>query len=258
MTDPSPTTALDPDATDSEISKLQKKLATAESDAAKWADYCNGRNKKSREEIAVMQQDVVSFIDDIVRGSSERHAEQMEPVKEWAKNCHETPNPENTLPLTRLISCASATMSSLKRSRETEGQKEDALRLAEEKLEKIEAESERKEKALAEALNYVNELTAQKDTLYGKLASCGMVSGLDHAAPLHAVASAASAGGGKAVSPSGASADSTVAAAEPDLFQFITKRASSSSNSHTIRQSGTGHSQLGGSDALAAELSGVF
>lgn len=257
MSDPAPTVATDAEQTDSEMAKLQKKLASAEADAAKWSEYCDGRNKKSREEIAVMQKDVMSFINDIVSSSSEKHAEQMEPVKAWAKTCHETACPENTLPLTRLISCASSKINELKRGREAEGEKEAALRLAEEKLEKVEAENAQKEKALAEALSYVQDLTAQKDTLYGKLASCGMVSGLEQHAPLQAVASVASANSGKASSSTAAEA-APGKSAEPDLMQFIASRASAASNSHMIRQSATGHTQLGGSDPLIAELGAIF
>lgn len=258
MSEPTPIVATDVEQTDSEMSKLQKKLAAAEADAAKWSEYCDGRNKKSREEIAVMQKDVMTFINDIVSSSSEKHAEQMEPVKAWAKTCHETACPENTLPLTRLISCASSKINELKRGREAEGEKEAALRLAEEKLEKVEAENAQKEKALAEALSYVQDLTSQKDALYGKLASCGMVSGLEQHAPLQAVASVASANGGGKTSTSAAAEVAPSKTAEPDLMQFISSRASSGSNSHTIRQSGTAHSQLGGSDPLVAELGAIF
>ena len=250
--DPSQTPASEMDTTDTRTAELERKLQESEAKLQRLAQFEAqeaAANQKKLNTISTLQPEMLGFIEDIVSKSSEQHAEEMEPVKEWAKNVHLSSNPANTLPLTRLISCASTTM---KRSREEKinsDERDAALHAAEKKLDEIEADNAKKDKELADLGKHVQDLTSQKEFLYGKLASCGMVSGLESNAPLQAMVSVASAGASK-----NEDAPSSAIAAEPDLMQFITSRASASSNCSIIRQSGTGHSQLGGSDPLSAEI----
>ena len=96
------------------VDKLKADLAAKSEEASKLKAFKTAHDDKQRDVISKLQPDIQGFIETLVNENSD-YAQDMRPLQEWSRSCHESQSLETAMPLARLVSCASA---QFKRTRE--------------------------------------------------------------------------------------------------------------------------------------------
>jgi hypothetical protein len=247
------------------VEKLKAELAAKSEEAAKLRAFKNGHDDKQRDAISKLQPEIESYVNGLI-GSNNDYAEDMKPIGEWAKNCHQSNSLESAMPLARVLSCASAQLKRTRDEASVLSGKAETLGAAMKELEDVKADNTTKAQRIAELETLCNDRQSAAETMQDELAKAGILrdkfdfsklssreidakktetdSSKVQESVLKTVTSNASRG--------------AVLSMEDELMSFVHGNASSF-GSHRIGQSGTGHAHLGATTGtLENEIASAF
>jgi hypothetical protein len=245
------------------VDKLKAELAAKSEEAAKLRAFKNSHDEKQRDAISKLQPEIQTFVDGLI-GTHADFAEDMKPIGDWAKSCHQSQSLETAMPLARVLSCASA---QFKRTREEasalSGQAE-SLGTTMKELEEIKADNVAKLQRISELETLCNDRQEAAEKMQEELAKAGVLrekfdfsklSSREVGAPKGGVKNTDESPGLSAVTSNASRGTGPV---DDELMSFV-RGAASNIGSHRISQSGTGHSQLGASTGtLEGEIASAF
>ena len=245
------------------VDKLKAELAAKSEEAAKLRAFKNSHDEKQRDAISKLQPEIQTFVDGLI-GTHADFAEDMKPIGDWAKSCHQSQSLETAMPLARVLSCASA---QFKRTREEasalSGQAE-SLGSTMKELEEIKADNVAKLQRISELETLCNDRQEAAEKMQEELAKAGVLrekfdfsklSSREVSAPKGDVKKTDESPGLSAVT---SNASRGAGPVDDELMSFV-RGAASNIGSHRISQSGTGHSQLGASTGtLEGEIASAF
>lgn len=232
------------------VDKLKADLATKTESEAKLKVFKATHDQKQRDVIAKLQPDINSYIESLTKYDPE-HAEEMKPLVDWSRSCHESNSLETAMPLARLVSCASAQFKRTRDEASIAAEKAGTLGSAMKELEEVKADNSTKTQRIAELETLCNDRQTANEALQEELAKAGIIkdrfdfsklssreattnpeprNDVPSAETLVAVTSNASRG--------------AAASFEDGLMSFI-RGSSTGIGSSKIGQSATGHSYLG-------------
>ncbi len=249
-TDAAELTRADASAGDARVKELQAELEAVRGRNAELAAYKNTVEAGQRARLAELKPQVAAFVDDVIKTAGD-HAREIEPMREWSQKLENVENVEATLPLTRLISCASA---QLKRSRDEASvvdEKTRQLAAANGALEAAEKKLRESQLRGDELARRCEELVAANEAFATKVEEYGLAnnqkqnfSQLSTRLKPDAAGASSSHAGGASGAPAAFKADA--------LMSFITSTARP--GSATIMPSSTNHATLGGGASREAEF----
>lgn len=249
------------------VEKLKADLAAKEEEASKLKAFKSSHDAKQRDVIAKLQPEINSFVEGLVKENTD-YAEDMKPLVEWSRSCHESNSLETTMPLARMVSCASA---QFKRSREeysVASEKAGTLSATMKELEELKADNANKTQRIAELEGLCNERQSAAEKLQEELAKAGVIKDKFDFSKLSS-REAAPKEGSEAKTETAATSNLTAVtsnasrgvsggAFEDELLGFI-RGSASDTGSHRIKQSSTGHSYLGATQGtLEGEIASAF
>lgn len=245
------------------VEKLKAELAAKSEEAAKLRAFKSTFDDKQRETIQKLQPDIQSFVEDLVKNNAD-HAEDMKPIMDWGKSCHQSNSLETAMPLARVLSCASAQYKRTREEASVLSDKAGSLGATMKELEDVKADRDAKTQRITELETLCNDRQAAAEKLQDELAKAGVLKDkFDFSKLSSREAGAAKTedkkeeAGGLTTTTSTASRGAAVSM-EDELMSFVRGHASSG-GSHRIGQSGTGHSTLGAtSGSLEGEITSAF
>ena len=247
------------------VEKLKAELAAKNEEASNLRAFKKVHDDKQRDIIAKMQPEIQTFIETLVKDNGD-FAQDMRPLQEWARDCHESKSLETAMPLARVISCASA---QFKRSREEASVLSDKANVLGEtmkQLEELKAADSAKAQRIVELEALANERQEANTKLQDELSKAGIIKDrFDFSKIASREANAtdeekkpdvpATSGITTVTSNASRGAASSM---ENELLSFV--RGSSKSNgSGRINQSSTAHAILGASqNGIESEIASAF
>lgn len=236
------------------VEKLKADLAAKNEEASKLKAFKTQHDDKQREVISKLQPDIQGFIEGLVKDNQD-YAQDMRPLVDWSRGCHESTQLDTAMPLARLVSCASAAMKRTREEASVLSEKANTLGGTMKELEELKAADSAKAQRITELENLANERQEANTKLQEELAKAGLVKDKFDFSKV-ASREAAPKENGKApmvdAGQAGLSAVTSNASRGPafsmedELFSFI-RGSSSSLGSSKINQSSTAHSLLGAS-----------
>ena len=239
------------------VEKLKADLASKSEEAAKLKAFKSTFDERQRDVISKLQPDIQSFVEGLAKNNVD-YAEDMKPLVDWSRSCHESANLETAMPLARVISCASAQFKRTREEASVLSDKANTLSATMKELEDIKADASSKAQRIVELESLANERQLANEELQKQLSLAGVIAAKDKFdfSKLSSREAAAS----KELVPSDTVTDpdhglkATTSNAsrgkapmvEDELFAFI-RGTSRGSGSNRISQSQTNHAILGSS-----------
>ena len=237
------------------VEKLKADLASKADEAAKLKAFKSTHDQKQRDVIAKLQPDINSYMEALVKDHPD-HADDMKPLVDWSRSCHESNSLETAMPLARVMSCASAQFKRTRDEASVASEKAGTLGATMKELEDIKAADCAKTQRVSELEFHCNELQAANGALQEELAKVGIIKDKFDFSRLSsrevlatkdedkpdAAAAATKTDSNLAVVTSNASRGAY--SMEDELMSFV-RGSSNGIGSSKIIQSATGHSYLG-------------
>jgi len=218
-----------------------------------------------RATITKLQPEISEFVASLAASNPEQ-ADELAPMIEWSNSCHKSEKLEQTMPLARLVSCASA---QFKRSREeasqNEAKKEHVAAMAK-KQDELVTSLDAKVARIGELEALCNERQAAAEKLQAELARIGGLkqafdfnnaSSREASAPAALTSCAAEAKLGIAPNMVASTSVASAAAVEDELLSFV-NASSSGYAGNRICQSATGHAYLGVSGSSDGDVAAAI
>lgn len=249
------------------VEKLKADLAAKAEEAAKLKAFKSTHDQKQREVISKLQPDIQTFVENLVKENTD-HAEDMKPLVEWSRSCHESNSLETAMPLARVMSCASAQFKRTREEASVASEKAGTLGATMKELEDIKADNGAKTQRIVELEQLCNDRQEAAEKLQEELAKAGVLKDKFDFSKLSSreavkkdapVAEEAATGGdsGLMAVTSNASRGPGVAM-EDELMSFV-RGSASGVGSSKLFQSATGHSHLGASSGtLEGEIASAM
>lgn len=244
------------------VEKLKQEAAARDEENAKLRAFKATHDEQQRGIVTKLQPEVMEFMG-VLNNQFPDHVPQMSTIDAWSKNAHESNSLESAVPLSRVISCASALYKRTREEASQNAEKAGNLGDSMKKIEELEASDAKKTQRITELEALCNERQANAQAMQDELARAGLLKDkFDFSKTASREATAATpateAGAVKSeqaqlnmtTGAAGASATLTAvtsqASRQPmdDLLSYVTGK-STSIGSHRIGQSGTGHAILG-------------
>jgi hypothetical protein len=247
------------------VEKLKADLAAKAEEAAKLKAFKTTHDQKQRDVIAKLQPEVNGYLEALMKENPD-HAEDMKPLIDWSRSCHESNSLETAMPLARVMSCASAQFKRTREEASVASEKAGTLGATMKELEDVKAADSAKVQRITELENHCNELQTANGALQEELAKAGIIKDKFDFSKL----SSREAGAKEESKEEAAAAESKLRAVtsnasrgapafmEDELMSFV-RGSASGSGSGKIIQSGTGHSYLGAtSGTLEGEIASAL
>lgn len=246
------------------VEKLKADLAARAEEAAKLRAFKSTHDQKQRDVIAKLQPEINSYIEALVKDHPD-HAEDMKPLVDWSRSCHESNSLDTAIPLARVMSCASAQFKRTREEASVASEKAGTLGATMKELEDVKSADSAKLQRIAELETHCNELQTANGALQEELAKAGIIKDKFDFSKL----SSREAGVKEEIKAEPAAAESNLTAVksnasrgaaffEDELMSFV-RCSASGSGSGKIVQSGTGHSYLGAtSGTLEGEIASAL
>jgi hypothetical protein len=237
------------------VEKLKADLASKNEEAAKLKAFKSTHDQKQREVIAKLQPDINSYMEALVKEHPD-HAEDMKPLIDWSRSCHESNSLETAMPLARVMSCASAQFKRTREEASVASEKAGTLGATMKELEDLKAADSAKSQRVLELETHCNELQTANGALQEELAKAGVIKDKfdfsklssreatatkDEATTEPSVAATAGDSNLTAVTSNASRGGLTF---EDELMSFV-RGSANGMGSSKISQSATGHSYLG-------------
>lgn len=237
------------------VDKLKADLASKAEETAKLKAFKNTHDEKQRAVISQLQPEIQGFIETIAKDNVD-YAQDIKPLVDWSRSCHESQSLETAMPLARVISCASA---QFKRTREEASvltEKANTLSTAMKELEDLKAADSAKTQRIAELETLANERQDANTKLQEELAKAGVIKDKFDFSKLASREAFASKDGDENLKKASDDALLTTVTSnasrgnavpmEDELMSFV-RGVSNGNSSSKIVHSGTNHSFLGAS-----------
>lgn len=246
------------------VEKLKADLAAKADEASKLKAFKTQHDDKQREVISKLQPDIQGFIEGLVKDNAD-YAQDMRPLQEWSRSCHESTSLETAMPLARVISCASAAYKRTREEASVLSEKANTLGSTMKELEELKAADSAKAQRITELEALANERQEANTRLQEELAKAGLVKdrfdfskvASREAAPKEEDKAAATGESGLTAVTSNASRGPAVAM-DDELMSFV-RGSSKSMGSSKIMQSATPHAYLGATQGgLESEIASAM
>ena len=155
------------------VEKLKADLAAKNEEAAKLKVFKSTHDQKQREIIAKLQPDINSYMESLVKDNPD-HAEDMKPLIDWSRSCHESNSLETAMPLARVMSCASAQFKRTREEASVACEKAGTLGATMKELEEIKSSDAAKSQRVLELEAHCTELQTANGALQEELAQAGV------------------------------------------------------------------------------------
>ena len=237
------------------VEKLKADLAAKNEEASKLKAFKQSHDDKQREVISKLQPDIQSYIEGLAKDNAD-YAQDMRPLVEWSRSCHESQSLETAMPLARVISCASAAMKRTREEASMASEKANSLGAAMKELEELKAADSAKAQRITELEQLANERQEANSKLQDELAKAGIIKDKFDFSKVASREASPKEEGTKAPAvvdaPTGEAGLKTVTsnasrgpvALEDELMSFV-RGSSSGIGSSKLFQSSTAHSLLG-------------
>jgi hypothetical protein len=231
------------------VEQLKSQLAERQEEAAKLRAFKSTYDTKQRSIISGLQPDISEFVGNLVTENPDQ-AEEMEAIFSWTKNCHDSSSLESSMPLARVLSCASA---QFKRSREeasAHSAKAESLGSTMKELEEIKADRDAKVSRIAELEKLCDERQSAAEKMQDELAKAGLLAQKFDFSKLASREANAPAEPAKGLAPAALTQVSSAASkrkarlVEDELMSFVSGKANAMV-SNRVSQSSTSHALLG-------------
>jgi Skp family chaperone for outer membrane proteins len=156
------------------VEKLKSDLAAKTESEAKLKAFKSTYDQKQRELVEKLQPDVNSYIETLVKENPD-YAEDMKPLVDWSRSCHESNTIETVVPLARVMSCASAQFKRTREEASAMSDKAKTLGVTMKELEDIKADNLSKAQRIAELEALCNDRQSANETLQEELAKVGII-----------------------------------------------------------------------------------
>lgn len=247
------------------VEKLKNDLASANESNAMLKAFKSTHDQKQRDVIAKLQPEVNGYLESLIKENPD-HADDIKPLVEWSRSCHESNSLETAMPLARVMSCASAQFKRTREEASVASEKAGTLGTTMKELEDTKADNSAKSHRIAELESHCNELQSANGALQEELAKAGIIKDKFDFSKLSS--REANAKEEAAAQPASSSAESKLTAVtsnasrgadvQDELMSFV-RGSASGRGSGKIGQSGTGHSYLGAtSGTLEGEIASAF
>ena len=238
------------------VEKLKADLAAKTESEAKLKAFKSTHDQKQRDVIAKLQPDINTYMEALVKHDPD-HAEDMKPLVEWSRSCHESNSLETAMPLARVMSCASALYKRTREEASVLSEKANTLGATMKELEDVKAADAAKAQRITELEALCSDRQTANEALQEELAKAGVIKDKFDFSKISSreVAADKSAVVDKPVSVIGDSSLTAITSnasrgngkapiVEDELMSFVRGNASGL-GSNKINQSSTGHSYLG-------------
>lgn len=224
------------------VEKLKSDLQAKTEEGAMLRAYKVNHETKTRDLVSKLQPDVASFVDSVLTEHTD-YAPEMQSMKEWADNCHQSTAIDTVLPIARLMSCASATMKRTREEASVASENSATLSNTLKELEQVKASDASKAQRISELQQLCDDRQAAAEKMQDELARAGVlkerfdfskISAREAKTEPAAVANVLST----------TTVNASKLPVEDMLFTYVNK-SSPGSGSSRIRQSGTSHAHLG-------------
>jgi len=237
------------------VDKLKADLASKAEEAAKLKAFKSAHDQKQRDVIAKLQPDINSYMEALIKDHPD-HAEDMKPIVDWSRSCHESNSLDTALPLARVMSCASSQFKRTREEASVASEKAGTLGATMKELEEVKAADSTKLQRITELESHCNELQTSNGALQEELAKAGIIKDKfdfsklssreatatnDKAMP---DAAAAATKDGPNLTAVTSNASRGAPSMDDELMSFVRGSARGMGSSRII-QSSTGHSYLG-------------
>ena len=235
------------------VDKLKADLAAKTESEAKLKAFKSTHDEKQREVISKLQPEINQYVEALAKFNPE-HADDMKPIIDWSRSCHESNSLETAMPLARVMSCASAQMKRTREEASQASEKANTLGSTLKELEDAKADNSTKAQRIAELEALCNDRQTANEALQEELAKAGVIKDKFDFSKLSSreavtknespdVNTATGDSNLTAVT-SNASRGSSSGRMEDELMSFV-YGAAKTTGSSKINQSATGHSYLG-------------
>lgn len=251
------------------VEKLKADLAAKAEEAAKLKAFKSTHDQKQRDVISKLQPEINSYMEALVKDHPD-HAEDMKPLVDWSRSCHESNSLETAIPLARVMSCASAQFKRTREEASVASEKAGTLGATMKELEDLKATDSAKLQRISELETHCNELQTANGALQEELAKAGIIKDKFDFSKMSSRESAAAKDQTMPDAPAAATgAESNLTAVtsnasrgalsmEDELMSFV-RGSAKGMGSSKISQSATGHSYLGATQGtLAGEIASAM
>ena len=237
------------------VDKLKADLASKAEEAAMLKAFKSTHDQKQRDVISKLQPDINSYMEALMKDHPD-HADDMKPLVDWSRSCHESNSLETAMPLARVMSCASAQFKRTREEASVASEKAGTLGATMKELEDLKASDSAKAQRLSELETHCNELQTANGALQEELAKAGIIkdkfdfsklSSRETSASKDKVmpnAEASATGGDAQLINTTSNASRVIHSMDDQLMSFVRGSAKGMGSSKII-QSATGHSYLG-------------
>lgn len=156
------------------VERLKADLAAKAEEASKLKAFKNQHDDKQREVISKLQPDIQGFIEGLVKDNVD-YAQDMRPLQEWSRSCHESQSLDTAMPLARVISCASAQFKRTREEASVLSEKATTLSATMKELEETKAADSVKAQRIVELEALAMERQNANTKLQEELAKAGLV-----------------------------------------------------------------------------------
>jgi len=154
------------------VESLKTQLEQKNEEAAKLKAFKTAYDERTRTTILQMQPDIDAYMSELVASNPDQAAD-MQPIVDWSKTCHESQSLETTLPLARVISCASAQYKRTRDEASVLSEKATTLGDTMKELEAVKSERDAKVLRITELEELCNERQQNATKLQEELARIG-------------------------------------------------------------------------------------
>lgn len=237
------------------VEKLKSDLAAKAEEAAKLKAFKSTHDQKQRDVIAKLQPEINSYMEALIKDHPD-HADDMKPLVDWSRSCHESNSLETAMPLARVMSCASAQFKRTREEASVASEKAGTLGATMKELEDLKAADSAKAQRLSELETHCNELQTANGTLQEELAKVGIIKDKYDFSKLSSReasavkndampdAAAAATDGHANLTNTTSKASRGMHSMDDELMSFVRGSAKGMGSSKIV-QSATGHSYLG-------------
>jgi len=251
------------------VDKLKADLASKAEEAAMLKAFKSTHDQKQRDVISKLQPDINSYMEALIKDHPD-HAEDMKPLVDWSRSCHESNSLETAMPLARVMSCASAQFKRTREEASVASEKAGTLGTTMKELEEMKTADSAKLQRISELETHCNELQTANGALQEELAKAGVIKDKfdfsklssrevaatkDEAMPDVAAAATGADSNLTAVT---SNASRGMHSMDDELMSFV-RGSAKGFGSSKISQSATGHSYLGASQGtLEGEIASAI
>ena len=247
------------------VDKLKADLAAKAEEASKLKAFKHQHDEKQRAVISQLQPDIQGFIEGLAKDNQD-YAQDMRPLVDWSRSCHESQSLETAMPLARVISCASAQFKRTREEASVLSEKANTLGATMKELEELKAADSAKAQRITELEALANERQEANSRLQEELAKAGLVKdrfdfskvASREAAPKEEEKAAAPTGESGLTAVTSNASRGPAMSMDDELISFV-RGSSKGIGSSKINQSSTAHSLLGASQGgLESEIASAI